>query len=152
MGGTQLALQTAASDHEDRNMVGLETTHEPREESRDLDAATLTDLAFGIARDAKALMRQQLQMLAAEVREDLQRTKASALLLAVGAATLAFGGLALRAAVTLLLSWAFPDLPLWAAAAIVGGTLAAAGAAFIFAGKRMFASFSPLPEKTFKAL
>jgi hypothetical protein len=124
----------------------------PQPTDQELFAATLTDLAFGIASDAKTLAKQQLQMLGAEVHEDLQRTKSSVLLLGTGVVLLAFGGLVLLSAAALLLAWAYPDLPLWAAAAIVGGVVAAVGIGFAYAGKRMFSSFNPLPDKTFRAL
>src|SRR5256885_10851168 len=82
---------------------------------------TLTELVSGIADDAQRLITQQYQMLRAEVREDLRRTKAAVTYMGFGAAALAVGLLFLVVTLPLLINWGF-NLPEWAGWAIVGGT------------------------------
>ncbi len=138
-----------ASPNGSRTMWAPSPTPEP---PKDELAATLTDLAFGIARDAQTLLKQQLQMLSAEFDEDLAHSKASVQYFSLGIVLLTVGGLALMACLVHLMIWAFPTLTMWGAEAMVGGVCLAVGGAFIFAGQRLFSSFNPLPDKTFKAL
>jgi hypothetical protein len=43
-------------------------------------------------------------------------------------------------------------LPIWSCYAIVGIVFAASGAALIYAGKKQFESFNPLPDQSIGAL
>jgi Putative Actinobacterial Holin-X, holin superfamily III len=112
---------------------------------------TLTELVSGIADDAQRLIQQQYQMLRAELREDLRRTKSAVAYLSVGAAALAIGALFLVVALPLLINWAFNLAP-WAGWAIVGGVMLVVGIIGLFAGKRIFEKNNPLPDKTLNAL
>ena len=55
--------------------------------------STLAELISGIADDAQRLIQQQYQMLRAELREDLLRTKTAAKYMGVGAVGLVVGAL-----------------------------------------------------------
>jgi len=112
---------------------------------------TVTELVSGIADDAQRLIRQQYQMLRAEVREDIRRTKSGAKYLGLGAFGAFIGALFLLVALPLFLNWIF-YLPSFAGWAIIGGTLLILGAIALFVGKRMFEHFNPLPDKTLNAL
>lgn len=112
---------------------------------------TLTELVSGIADDAERLIRQQYQMLRAELREDLRRTKAAAKCLGVGVASVFVGMLFVAISMPLLLNWLFA-MPSWAGWAIIGGTALLMGAIALIVGKRMFSKFNPLPDKSLNAL
>ena len=112
---------------------------------------SLTGLISGIAEDAQRLLRQQYQMLRAEVKEDIRRTKQALLYMSVGIVASLIGVLFLMIALPLLISWAF-NLAQWAGFAIVGGFLLVVGIIGLFAGKRIFEKNNPLPDKTLNAL
>jgi hypothetical protein len=112
---------------------------------------TLTQLVSGIAEDAQRLIRQQYQMLRAEVKEDFRRTKSALAYMGFGIACTAIGALFLVVALPLLINWGF-DLPDWAGWAIVGGSLLVLGLIGLFIGRGMFQKNNPLPDKTLNAL
>ena len=113
--------------------------------------STLTQLVSGIADDAQQLIRQQYQMLRAEIREDIKRTTTAVKYLSVGAAGVLIGMLFLVVSLPLLLNWIFA-MPPWAGWAIIGGTMLLVGGIALYTGKRMFNKFNPLPDKTLNAL
>jgi hypothetical protein len=112
---------------------------------------SMTQLVSGIADDAKLLLRQQFQMFRAEVREDLRRTISAVRYMGLGAAGVAIGFLFLTIAMPLLINWLF-GFPSWAGWAIIGGVFVVLGVIALFAGKRMFNKFNPLPDKSMNAL
>jgi hypothetical protein len=112
----------------------------------------LTVLVSGILNDAQELFRQQIALVRAEVRSDLQKTREAFSALAAGAAVAGVAFLLLCLMLVHLLHWAAPALPLWACHAIVGGVLAAVGGALIYAGVKKFQSFNPLPDQSVEAL
>jgi hypothetical protein len=112
---------------------------------------TVTELVSGIAEDAERLIRQQYQMLRAEIREDVRYTKTAIKYLGVGAIGALVGALFLLVALPLFLNWLF-NLPSFAGWAIIGGALLILGAIALFAGKRIFERHNPLPNKTLNAL
>jgi len=112
---------------------------------------TLTGLISGIAGDAQRLVHQQYQMLRAEVREDIRRTKLVVMYLGIGGVGIAVGFLFLLISAPLFLNWAL-ELPSWAGWAIIGANAIVLGGIALYVGKRMFARFNPLPDKTLNAL
>jgi hypothetical protein len=116
------------------------------------DKPPLTDLVSGIVSDAQTLLRQQINMLRSEFKEDMRLTKEAAKYMGVGAMVASLGGIFLLISLVFLLDWAMPDLPLWACWAIVGGVLFLGGLTAVYVGKRIFNSFNPLPDKTVNAL
>jgi len=114
--------------------------------------ATITELVAGMLNDASRLFGQHIDMLKAEFQEDLRRTKEAGLYAVLGLAMMTIGGITLVTALVQFLVWLIPDLPNWAASAIVGGAFCVLGLIAVWAGKRMFESFNPLPDKTFNAL
>lgn len=113
---------------------------------------SMTELVSGIVSDAQTLIRQQVAMLRTEIKEDMRRTKDAAKYMGLGAALAALGGLFLVISLVYLIQWLAPTLPLWACWAIVGGVLVVGGLIAAYAGKRIFDSFNPLPDKTAEAL
>ncbi len=114
-------------------------------------AASLTGLVSGIISDAQTLIRQQAEMLKAEVREDFKRSKRAAEFGAVGVVFTTVGALGLITALAYLLheQYAFK---MWASWGIVGGLFATTGAACAAFSYALLERFNPLPDKTFNAL
>jgi hypothetical protein len=112
---------------------------------------SLTTLVTGIASDVQDLVKQQIAMFRAELRDDFQKTKDAAVPMAAGLVCCFLGGIVLCFALAHLLEWAFrPDLPLWACYAIVGGLIAVLGGALAFIGFKRFPN--PLPDRTVAVL
>ena len=114
--------------------------------------APVAELLGGIVGDVQTLIKQQAQMLRAEIREDFNRGKAATLYIGAGLGLAAVGTLFLVIGVVYLLYYLVPALPLFACWLIVGGLLVAGGLAAAAAGKRIFEKYNPLPDKTFNAL
>lgn len=111
----------------------------------------MAELVTGILNDAQKLARQQIDMLKAEFKEDLNRTKQATFLGGLGVTLLTIGGLTLVAALVFVLNERF-GYSMWASAAIIGGILTAAGLITGVIARNLFESFNPLPDKTFNAL
>lgn len=112
---------------------------------------TVTELVSGILQDAQNLARQQIDMLKAEVREDLARTKRATEFGALGVVLLTVGGLTLVAFLVELLHEQ-AGFKMWSSCLIIGGVVTAAGIALAWTARNLFESFNPLPDKTFNAL
>ena len=112
---------------------------------------SMTELVSGIFDDAQKLVRQQMDMLRAEFREDLIRTKRAAEFGSLALVLITIGGLCLVAFMVNFLSEQFA-MSMWAACLIVGGVLLASGIGFVYAALSTFKSYNPLPEKSINAL
>jgi hypothetical protein len=112
---------------------------------------SVTTLVSGIITDAQHLIQQQLAMFRQEIRDDLRKSRDTALAMAVGIGITLIGSALLLIMLPLLLHWAAPELPLWACFGIVGGVLTALGGVLVYAGVRRFESFNPLSEKSIEA-
>jgi hypothetical protein len=130
--------------------VDMQTGHEPY--AADGRESSMTGLISGIIDDFQRLMEQQLRLLRREVQDDFGKTLEALAMLGVGAALAAVAGVLIAFALAHGLSFAFPDLPLWGAYAIVGGGLALLGGALVYAGTKRFESFNPLPDESAQAL
>ncbi|HVK18579.1 MAG TPA: phage holin family protein [Fimbriiglobus sp.] len=112
---------------------------------------TVTDLVSGIVSDAERLFKQQIDMVRAEFKEDLRRTRTVILSFAVGALLLAVGLVMLIVAGAHLLheqtQW-----PMSASWGIIGGSVVLLGIIAAVIGGRILASYNPLPDKSFNAL
>jgi hypothetical protein len=112
---------------------------------------SLTGLVTGIIHDAEQLFKQQIALLKHEVRDDVRKTAGASAMLVVGAVVTALGLFFLAVGLPLLLAWA-TGMPRWAWFLIVGAVIAAGGACLLYAGKKKFDSFNPLPDETAEAL
>jgi hypothetical protein len=112
---------------------------------------SVAKLVSGIVEDAQTLLRQQAEMLKAEVREDFQRSKRAAEFGALGVVCATVGALSLIWALAWLLHdvWGFAH---WASWGIVGGLFMIAGVALGGFSYVLLERFNPLPDKTFNAL
>jgi len=106
----------------------------------------------GIIDDSQRLLKQQLDLLRAEIREDLRKAKEGAGFMSVGAALAAVGAVVTVFALVYLLAWLAPSLPLWACYAIVGVAVLAVGGGLVFAGARVFRSIHAVPEQSVQAI
>ena len=118
------------------------------------DASTgssVTGLVSGIISDAQTLLKQQAEMLKAEVREDFQRSKRAAEFGALGIVFATVGALGLITALAYFLheQYAFK---MWASWGIVGGLFMIAGVALGGFSYILLERFNPLPDKTFNAI
>jgi hypothetical protein len=119
--------------------------------------SSVTSLVAGIVNDAQELFKQQLTLFHAEIKEDLKKTKEAALSLAVGAGIAVVGGFMLCFMMVHLMHWAIPaaggpQVPLWVCFATVGGVVTVLGGALVYAGKKKFDSFNPLPDQSVEAM
>lgn len=113
---------------------------------------SLTSLVSGIVNDAQELMKQQMALFQAEVKEDMRKTSEAAVSLAAGAVVALVGAIVLCFALVYLLNWAFPETPLWVWYAVVGGVVTGTGLGLVMVAWVKFRSFNPLPDKTAQAL
>jgi uncharacterized membrane protein YqjE len=123
----------------------------PNEKLTDAPAASVTGLVTGIISDAQTLLKQQAEMLKAEVREDFQRSKRAAEFGALAIVFATVGALGLITALVYVLheQYAFK---MWASWGIVGGLFAVIGGACGWFSYVLLERFNPLPDKTFNAL
>jgi uncharacterized membrane protein YqjE len=127
------------------------TVIRPAEGAAPTPQATVTELVSGIISDVQTLARQQMEMLKAEVKEDMNRSRQALLVGGVGVAMLTVGGVALVFALVYLLRDQ-AGLSEWAAWMIFAGVCLAAGVILGVVARNLFESFNPLPDKTFNAL
>jgi len=105
----------------------------------------------GILDDAQTLVRQQIAMLKAEVREDFKHSKRAAEFGALGIVMLTVGMLGLVTALAYLLH-EYYQFSMWASWGITGMLFTIAGGACAATSYLMIERFNPLPDKTFNAL
>jgi len=115
---------------------------------------TLTELVSGIADDAQRLIHQQYQMLRAEIKEDMRRTKSALAYMGFGVGASIIGALFLVVALPLLINDLLDVVTTrpWIGWAIIGGVMLVLGLIGLFAGRRIFQKNNPLPDKTLNAL
>jgi len=115
---------------------------------------TLTELVSGIADDAQRLIHQQYQMLRAEVKEDVRRTKSALAYMGFGIGASLIGVLCLAVALPLVINDLLDVVTTrpWVGWAIVGGVLLVVGVVGLVVGRRIFQKNNPLPDKTLNAL
>ena len=123
--------------------------------ANDLQTGTepsLTGLVTGIINDAQDLLKQQIALFKQEIKDDVRKTKEAVVSLSAGLGILLVGGLLWCLMLVHLVNWAFPSLPLWCCYGLVGLVFVACGGALLYAGKKRFESFNPLPEQSVEAL
>jgi hypothetical protein len=111
----------------------------------------VTALVSGILDDAQSLVRQQVEMLKAEVKEDFRRSKRAAEFGGLGIVMLTVGFLGLVASLAYFLH-EYYRFSMWASWGITGGIFLLTGAALAATSYILLERFNPLPDKTFKAL
>jgi MFS family permease len=115
---------------------------------------TLTELVAGIAEDAQRLIKQQYQMLRAEMKEDLRRTKAALAYMGFGIFASLIGAVFLAVALPNLINDLLDVVTTrpWIGWAIIGGVMLVVGIIGLLVGRQIFRKNNPLPDKTLNAL
>lgn len=114
--------------------------------------ASMTSLVSGILDDTQNLLKQQAELLKADLRKDLREAKEVGVSLLVSGSLLAGGGMLLLFMLVYLLSWVIEGLPLWGSFGIVGGVLALAGGILFYQGREKLDKLNPLPEQSAQGL
>ncbi len=112
-------------------------------------SANLAALLSALFHDAEDLLLQQLALARAELGENIGQFVGGAVVLLAGLGVALVGGLALAAALVLLLAYL---MPLWAAAALVGAALAAGGAGAVLYGRRLMARATLVPHGALRSM
>jgi len=113
---------------------------------------TVTELVSGIVNDTQALIRQQMDLMKAEIKHDVKRTADGAKYFGVGFFLCIVGGFFFLVSIVYFVGWLFPNLPEFAWWAGTGGLMLVAGLIAFYLGKRVFDSFNPLPDKSLNAM
>lgn len=87
----------------------------------------VAELVRGIVHDAHDLVEEQFKLFQIEIKDYVKRSREAVIPLLAGILIGMVGAVSLAAGGGLVLSWAWPSLPLWGAFAIVGGTLLLVG-------------------------
>jgi hypothetical protein len=111
----------------------------------------VTTLVSGILDDAQKLVRQQIDMLKSEVREDFRRSKRAAEFGGLGIVLLTVGFLGLVSALAFFLH-EYYQFSMWASWGITGLIFLVTGGALAATSYILLERFNPLPDKTFHAL
>jgi uncharacterized membrane protein YqjE len=112
----------------------------------------LAGLIGGIVNDMQQLFHQQLLLVKTEIKQDSRRVLELTPMLLL-AFLLAFVGLiVVSLGLAHVLSYAFPDLPLWGSMVIIGLVLMIAGGAVGWVVLQRFRSFNPLPDQSLAGL
>lgn len=112
---------------------------------------TVANLVSGIIDDAQTLLKQQADMLKAEVKEDFKRSKRAAEFGAIAIVFTTVGALGLITALAYVLHEQY-GFKMWSSWGIVGALFAAVGVACGAFSYVLLERFNPLPDKTFNAL
>lgn len=112
----------------------------------------MTRLVSGIIDDTQRLLKQQADLLKADLHKEIKDAKEVGLSMAVAAALLSVGGLLLSFMLVHFLTWAFPDLPHWGSFGIVGGLFAAAGGIVFYLGREKLEKLPVPGEQTVEGL
>ena len=121
----------------------------------DLDTepgSSVTSLLKGIVNDAQDLMRQQLSLFRAEIKDDFRRTVGILIAIGSGAFLVAVGFTLLCFMLVYLLEVSLaPALPLWGAFGIVGVCVLLIGGVIAYVAASKFKTFNPLPDESVQA-
>ena len=132
-------------------MTITESTPQQGSNTAETASVSMTGLMSGIITDAQTLIRQQAEMLKAEIREDFRRSKRAAEYGAMGVVCLTVGVLGLITALAYVLHEQL-QFAMWASWGIVSGMFLLAGALCGGFSYSLLERFNPLPDKTFHAL
>jgi len=110
---------------------------------------TMGDLLASLARDAKKLVRQEVQLGVVETKQKAHTAAADAKLLGAGGVLAYAGLLAFVAAAIIGLAAA---VPAWLSALIIGAALLVVGGAFVLAATRSLRRLDVAPQRTVETM
>ena len=108
---------------------------------------SLVSLLGGIIGDASDLLVQQLRMTKLEVENDLRKTKATAISLAIAIGIMALGAILLSLMLVQVLAL-LTAIPLWGCYGMVGSIFALVGGVLLATGKEKTDKIDFVPEQT----
>jgi hypothetical protein len=113
------------------------------------DPRPLGELFGALARDTGLLVRQEVELVKTEMSTKARQAARDAAIVVVGGVIAFLGAGALVASAVLALGTLWP---LWLAALVVGGALAAVGAIAALSGVRAIQNIDPVPRATVSTL
>jgi len=114
--------------------------------------ANIAELAGGIIEDAQRLLRQEVQLVRSEMQKEWDKAKSAGTELGVGAGLALVGGLMLAFMLAFLIQYLAGWQNPWGGFAIVGGVLAAVGAALLMRGGQQASEVSLVPKQAIEEL
>src|SRR5438477_5726847 len=99
------------------------------------DSPRMTELVSGILSDMQHLVRQEVALAKAEVKEEWAKTKTAAAAFAAAAGVCVFSTMLACFALVYLLNWLVPAIPLWGCFGIISILLGIAAAILFYSGK-----------------
>jgi hypothetical protein len=119
--------------------------------TRTAEERSIGELFGELSQDMALLVRQEAVLAKTEMQQKITRVKADVLAMASGGVVLYLGGLALTAAVILLLIDPVGLKP-WLAALLVGAVLAVAGSIMLQRGAKDIKRTDPTPRRTVETI
>ena len=110
---------------------------------------SLSDVLQDVIRNVQEIVRSEVRLAKAEIREGATRAKSATLLLGAGAVTAILAILFLLLVIVHALALVMPN---WAAALIVGAALAVVASVTLTAGIRRFKQIHPTPARTVETI
>jgi acyl-CoA reductase-like NAD-dependent aldehyde dehydrogenase len=110
---------------------------------------SISDVLQDILRNVQEILRSEMRLAKAEIREEAKQAASSALWVTVGVVVL------LSAWMFLLWTAAYAlaaIMPMWSATVVIAIAIAGAGGALIAIGIRRFTQVKPMPERTIESL
>lgn len=107
---------------------------------------SVTALVGGIITDVQDLIKQQVELIGKEIKEDITKSIWAAVSLAAGGGIAAMGGFLLCITLALALDYYIPELHWWGGFGIVGGVLALVGVGLLYAAIKKFETITAMPE------
>ncbi len=118
-------------------MVDRPSTSEP----------SIAELIGGLVADAQTLVRKEVDLAKAEVRNEINKAQQGAIALGIGAGIAVLGGIFLLLMLAqLLVAWF--AIPLWASYLIIGAVLLIGGIAALAQGRSRLKQVDPVPRET----
>jgi putative superfamily III holin-X len=105
----------------------------------------------GILTDLRTLIREEIALARAEIREQAGRARTAAISFGIAAAALAFGGTFLLIALSLGIA-DFLNWPPWAGFLVVAVLLSLTGYVTLSSGRKQLANFHAIPRETVSTL
>jgi protein-S-isoprenylcysteine O-methyltransferase Ste14 len=115
------------------------------------DTPRVTELVSGIIADVQNLVRQEVALAKAEVKEEWAKTKTAAVAFAAAAGVAVLSVILVCFAVVYFLNW-LTVMPLWACFGIVGVVLGIAGAVLFYSGKTQASRINVVPRQTMETM
>lgn len=108
---------------------------------------TLAGLISGVVADAQELVRKEINLAKAEVKQELGKAREGAISLGIGVGVAAVGGLLLILMLVHLLN-EVAGLSLWVSYLIVGALFTIVGVFLLLRGKNRIQQIDPMPRQT----